>query len=381
MRQITVILAGICLAGGLALADSADSLVIGKILYQNVQVTDVSNGKITYELNGRSYDKQLSDVSYIKLTAQGAFSKAEDSFKDGKFAEAVAAYTAAETSADNLDWLRRLIRYRRLLAAVAAKMPDQAIADWLGIVDDEASGGRVAVVAPPQTFAPKGSPENARAIDLLEKRLVAKGDATFRAKVKGLLLKLYEIEGREDKVKMLLGVAPDTAPTSGPDGNNAGQAPADLGVSVARVSLQLAEAASRIDLGQYDAAAEIIKSKLGRFTNKELPGALLLLGKALQLSYEKGGSKDAEKLKEAGLCFMRVAACFDASTPQVPEALYLGAMVERAFGNEVAANKALKMLVDQHPTSQWAQKAKAALGGAAAPKKAAEAPGPATSTR
>jgi hypothetical protein len=348
----------------------ADSLTVKNILYPNVRVTDVANGEITYEFNGRNQGKPLADVNHVVLGGQQDFNKAEDAFKAGKFAEAVAAYNETEKSAGRLDWLRRLVRYRRMPAAAAAKMPGQAVADWLDIVD-ETGGSRAVVITAPDAVAPKGSPENARAIGLLEKRLGAKGDAIFGAKVKQLLLKLYQAEGLNDKAMMLEGEAPGTAPAGGPNGkaSGGGQEPSALAVSVEQVSAQLLEAASRIKLGQYDAAAESIKSKLNRFTSKELPGALVLRGKALQLSYEKGGSKDVGKLKEAGLCFMRVAACFDPSTPQVPEALYLGAMVERALGNEVAAANALRLLVDRHAASEWAQRAQAALGGPAQPEK------------
>ena len=358
MRQTTVILAGICLAGGLALADS---LTIKNVPYQNVRVIDVSEGRIIYEFNGRSQEKPLGDVSHVMLVGQRDFNKAEDAFKAGKFAEAVAAYNEAEKSTGKTDWLRRLIHHRRLPAADGAKMTAQAVTDWLGIID-ETGGSRAAIAVAPVAVAPKGLPENARAIAMLEERVDAKGDAMFRAKVKELLLKLYKTEGLNDKAMMLQGEAPGTAPAGGK------QEPSALEVSVEQASRQLQEAASQIKLGRYDDAAENIKSKLSRFTNSELPGALVLRGKALQLSYEKGGAKDVRKLKEAGLCFMRVASCFDASTPQAPEALYLGAMVERALGNEVAAANALRMLVDRHAASDWAQRAQAALGGSAGPE-------------
>jgi TolA-binding protein len=360
MRQTTVIIAGICLAGGLALADS---LTINNLPYDNVRVTDVSKGMITYELSGRRYDKPLVDVSRVVLGGQKDFNKAEDDFKAGKFAEAVAAYTQAEKSADKVDWLPRLVRYRRMSAAAAAKMSGQAVADWLSIVD-EAAASRAAIAIAPQAVAPNGSPDNALAIELLEKR-AGKGDPMFRAKVKDLLLKLYQAEDLKDKAAMLQ----DEAPGAAASGNGGVQAPAPMVVSVEEVSRQLQEAASQIKLGQYDVAAESIKAKINRFSSGELPGALVLRGKALQLSYEKGGSKDAKKLKEAGLCFMRVAACCDPSTPQAPEALYLGAMVSRALGNEVAAANALRMLIDRYAASDWAQKAQAALGGPAGPEK------------
>jgi TolA-binding protein len=366
MRQTTVIIAGICLAGGLALADS---LTINNLPYDNVRVTDVSKGMITYELSGRRYDKPLADVSRVVLGGQKDFNKAEDAFKAGKFAEAVAAYTQAEKSADKADWLPRLVRYRRMSAAAAAKMSGQAVADWLSVVD-EAAASRAAIALAPDAVATKGSPDNALAIELLEKR-VGKGDPMFRAKVKDLLLKLYDSEDLKDKAAMLQSEAPGTAPAGDPAGraNGGEQEPPPLAVSVEQVSRQLQEAASQIRLGQYDAAAESIKAKINRFTSGELPGALVLRGKALQLSYEKGGSKDVKKLKEAGLCFMRVAACCDPTTPQAPEALYLAAMVSRALGNEVAAANTLRMLIDRYATSDWARKAQAALSGSAETEK------------
>lgn len=362
MRQTTTILAVILLACGLA---AADLLTINGI-DRSVRVIAAANGKITYEFNGRNYDKPLTDVSYIVISSQREFNKAEDALKAGRFADAAAAYTACEKTAGKPAWLGRLLRYRRLQAATGAKMPGQAAADWLGIVD-EAGVSRLAVMMAPEVVAPKGSSENARAIELLEKRVGGKGDALLDAKVKEMLLKLYAVEGLSDKAVMLNAAA---GPASAPGANGrpgVPKAPA-VEVSVGQVSRQLQEAASQIKLGQYDAAIENIKSKLNRFSALELPGALLLQGKALQLSYEKGGAKDRKKLMAAGLCFMRVAACFDPSTPEVPEALYLAAMVERAAGNQVAADNAMRLLVSRHSTSQWAQKAQAALGASAGPE-------------
>ena len=67
MRQTTVILAAICLAGVPVLADS---LTIKNIPYENVRVIDVSKGSITYEFSGRNFEKPMSDVSYVMLNGQ-----------------------------------------------------------------------------------------------------------------------------------------------------------------------------------------------------------------------------------------------------------------------------------------------------------------------
>jgi hypothetical protein len=67
----------------------------------------------------------------------------------------------------------------------------------------------------PEAVAPKGSPENARAIELLEKRLGAKGDAMFIAKVRQLLAALYEAEGLSEKARMLVGAVSDSPQAKG----------------------------------------------------------------------------------------------------------------------------------------------------------------------
>lgn len=360
MRHTKIILAAIMLASGFAVADK---LTISGIPYPSVRVVDVAKGRISYEFNGRDYDKPLADVSYILLSNYRDFTKAEDALKAGKLADAVAAYTACENAAGRPAWVGRLIRYRRLQAAAGAKMSGLAVADWLGIVD-ETGGSSVAVMMAPEGVSPKGSSENAKAIQLLEKRVDEKDNEILAAKVKEMLLALYAVEGLSDKAAILNASTAPATTTPG-DGRPTQPRPSDVNVSVGAVSKQLEQAASQIKLGQYDAAVENIQSRINRFSARELPGAMLLKGKALRMAYDKGDAKDRKKLLAAGLCFMRVAACFDPSTPEVPEALYLAAMVERAVGNQVAGDNALRLLISRHATSDWAQKAQAALGGQA----------------
>jgi len=362
MRQTTIILAAIMLASGFAAADTLTISGIGR----SVRVVDVAKGKISYEWNGRDYDKLLGEVNYIALSGHRNFTKAEDALKAGKLADAVAAYNACEAAAGKPAWVGRLIRYRRLKAAAGAKMSGLAVADWLGIVD-ETDGSSVAVMMAPEGVAAKGSSENAKAIQLLEKRVGGKDNAVLAAKVKEMLLALYAVEGLSDKAAILNA---STAPTTTTPGNGRPTPPKPTAsdVSIGKVSNQLQEVASQIKLGQYDAAVENIQSRINRFRARELPGALLLQGKALRLSYDKGGAKDRKKLLAAGLCFMRIVACFDASTPEASEALYLAAMVERAVGNRVAGDNALRLLISRYRTSDWAKKAQAALGGQAGPE-------------
>jgi len=360
MRKTTLIVVGICLAGSVALGDS---LTVNNIPYSNVRITDVAGLKVSYVMSGSIRQKSLTDVSFVVVSSNRDFNKAEDAFKKGKAAEAVAAYNDAEKNAGTNRWIKRLINYRRMQAAAAAKMPGQAIVDWLAIVD-ETGASRSAIALGPNAVAAKGSSENAKAIAMLEKRIGGKEDPIFRAKVRDLLLNLYQTEGLKDKALMLSGSAP-VSETPGTSARLAapGTGASGMNVSVGQSARQLQEAASQFKLGNYDAAVADIEAKLNRFSSADLPGALLLHGKALQMSYKKAGSKDIAKLKRAGLSFMRAAACFDPTTPEAPEALYYGAMVSRELGNGVAAANALRLLVNRYQGGKWAERAQQVLGG------------------
>ena len=363
MRRTTIHVLTAALAAHLACgAALADELIINNIRYPGVRVTDVAKLKISYQISGAIREKNLSDVTAFTIDTSREFNKAEQAFKAGKAADAVAAYTEAEAAAGSRTWLKRLVRYRRCQAAAAAKMPGQAVTDWLAILD-EAGATAAAVALAPDAPAAKGSGENARAIALLEKRLSSKDDPAVQAGIRDLLLSLYGVEGLNDKAMLLRGSAP--GPGDGTAGEKPGPAPPvgpSVDIPVSRAPAKLQKAVNQIKLGNYAAAVADIDASLKRFNSTELPGALLLRGKALQMAYEKGGKKDRSLLAKAGLSFMKVAACFDASTPEAPEALYFGAMVSRQLGNEVAAGNAFRLLISRHEGTDWAKRAKQALG-------------------
>lgn len=367
MRKTIGILAALIAAQWAVVEASGDTLTINNIPYRNVRVRGVAKLKISYDINGTIREKPLGDVSAFVIDSSRDFNKAEDLLKAGKAAEAVEAYNDAEESAGSRTWLKELIRYRRCKAAAAAKMPGLAVADWLAMVDEAGPITDVLLLAP-NAPAAKGSSENAKAISLLEKRLSDKESPVLRAKVTELLLKLYEAEGQTAKAMMLRGSSPQPGTTPTTPGA-AGPARPAMTMSVGQTPPQLRNAASEFKLRNYDAAVKDIEAKLKRFTSDDLPAALLLHGKALQMAYEKAGRKDASLLKKAGLSFMRVASCFDPSTAEAPEALYRGAIVSRQLGNEIAAANTFRFLISRHEESAWAEKAQAALqqGAKAAP--------------
>lgn len=355
MRHTAILLAALAAVGGAAAADEVT--VRGFPTYFGVQVVDATNGKILYKLRGKEITKVIRDVAHVKLDSHLEFNKAEDLLKSRKAAAAVAAYDKAEKSARSKPWHKRLIRYRRLRALDEARMVGRAVQEWLVAVDDS-RGLRSAQALVPKQLGPRRSEENALAIRLLEQRLKVTKDVAFLARIRELLKGLYGVEGMDDKIAALDGVSASPAA-----GNGKVVETTDVAVSAGAMGGQLQDAANQIKAGRYAAAADGIKARLARYGDRELPTALVLRGKALLLMYEKGASRKRQTLFEAGLCFMRVAACVDAAVPEVPEALFLAAKVCRHLKNDVAAQNTYRMIISRYGHTKWAKDAEAAMGG------------------
>ncbi|HUS93499.1 MAG TPA: hypothetical protein VM695_16700 [Phycisphaerae bacterium] len=337
----------------------ADQATISNIPYTDIQITDADGGKLTYALRGRNYDKPMTEVSHLQVMGRTALNQAENQLKAKKPAEAVALYDRAFAQADEA-WLKRLVRCRRLVALDSAGLIGRAVEDWLTIAD-ETSAGRAAIVLAPSRLGQRGSAENAKAIQLLEGRLKTRNVALL-ARVKQMLRELYTVEGAADKIALLDGAGP----AGGGDNGNGGTTPAPIApvrVGGEGLSGQLKEAQDQINAGRYAEAADNIKARLPRYSNADLPTALLLRGRALELQHQKSGGGDRSLLLEAGLGYMRIVSCFDPSTAGAPEALFRAGQVCQRLGNKVAAQNAWRLLMERSPDSEWAKKAEAALGG------------------
>lgn len=114
-----------------------------------------------------------------------------------------------------------------------------------------------------------------------------------------------------------------------------------------------------LESGQAETVAARLSENIDRFSHKDLPAVLLMLGKA-QLQAGRG---DRKMLLQAGLNLMWVFAEFPRSK-QAPEALFYAAEVNRQLGQSVAAALALREIIRQYTAARygsWSQKAKAEL--------------------
>ena len=115
--------------------------------------------------------------------------------------------------------------------------------------------------------------------------------------------------------------------------------------------------------GKAEGVIRKIRSNLKEYDKRQLPGAMLLLGKAQLQKYEQGGKKDRKLLIQAGLNLVWVYAEFG-SEGEAPEALYLAARVNRQLNEPVAVRRALEVLVDSYGGANenpWATRAEKEL--------------------
>jgi len=119
MKRAAFLVLVLVLAGAGALA-RADELTVGKVTYRDVEIRDVSAGKIGFTFYGRMVYKPLADVVAVRLGKDATFNKAEAFLAEKKFDNAIALYTVAK-AASKKKWQDALIDYR-LGMAVAGKL-------------------------------------------------------------------------------------------------------------------------------------------------------------------------------------------------------------------------------------------------------------------
>ena len=341
MRNTTAILAVLLLACG---ALQADDVTVGRLPYSGATILDVREGSITFRVSSgaRPITKALAEVPHMKLSQVDAkdFNTAEDLMKKGKSAEAVTSYDKARKRYRQ-GWPARLIRYRRLAALGKAGLVDQAVEEWLAAVDED-KVGEATLKLYPQTFAEKGSPRNAKALQLLEAKLKKITDKQYVTVARELQMRLYSHEGMaEEAAAAAKTIAGKTGPpeTSGGPTKPRPMGNTDSLMSAVEVLLQQ---------GSGDKAFEIIDDNIDRFDTGTLPWAMLLRGKARMLMATGAGDKD-KLLRQAGLDFMRIVTHYPDSR-DAGEALYLAGEVNASLPkpNYAAARAAWQQVLSSY---------------------------------
>jgi hypothetical protein len=360
---------GVCVTAGLA-----DELKLKKVpAYPTPTITGYADGMVTFRTQTTSGSKSLADVDVIKLAGQEAFNKAEDLFDKGDFAGAAKGFDSVPEAADR-PWLAKLAKGRRLQSLGQAGMIEQAAKEWMAQLV-AAKGASPVFAMMPKKFGAKGSAENKAAIVLLEKQIAASKDASVVSSLKQLLSGVYEAQGDSAKAAALREADDAGQATSGPDKEPAAQESAGPTVTIGLAQLKAYEGLVQNNKGA-DVVGHLTPPALRSLSSpSDLAMALLILGKA-QLQVAKGVTvKDDnaladrnDKLRQAGVSFMRVAVFSSNSPDQATEALFCAGEVCSLMGDQDAATRAYETIVqnyqetDSPKAMEFVKKAQAILG-------------------
>lgn len=372
MRTSHLLLLSACLAGLLAGSSGAD-----QITYKNIPYTGTLSGYADFVLKfkagtGATLERKLADVQRIESSRNRALTQAEDALAEKKFEAALKAYDQALRSA-RYAWEKQLIRDRKFLAVARSGQPDQAVADWLSMVDDSnASQGALAMRSAIQP-APKGDRANASAILKLSAKQMQlskapQKHAAYLRAVLELKLRLQEADGETDgaaktaeaimALEQGASATPATPASPGqPTTPGPARTPAGGGTGKVAILNRLLES------GKTDDVIQTILTNYPDTGRNDKPAMALLLGRAQQTKAEQ--TDDTTLLKQAGLNFIYVYTEFG-QDPEAIEALYRAAMVSKTLGDMNGAGHALMALVNAYgedADNEWVAKARDALDG------------------
>ncbi len=360
-RRTSILLTTAAMVLACAQAGLADEVNVKGLSYSPVRVTGVGEGEIVFRIKTNLVRKPISDVRSVKIDGLNALNQAEALLKDGKADQAVQMYDRAFREV-RLEWQRKLIRYRRLPVLGELGRIDDAVEDWLFLLEAE-KGAEPVLKMRPTKFARKGSVANRRAIQLLSTRREKTDDKDLSGAMGQLLLSLYEYEGMTKEAQALaeqLTGMPSSGNTGNGDGNT-GTGTVTPPVGTSQLTRQL-QAARTLLNSKPDIVAAQIQSNLSRYGPAERPVALYLLGRAQQkLAQSAGKTEQKQQLyRKAGLNLMRVVAYYPESG-DAGMALYETGVICKQLGNPLAAQEAWRMVLEQFAATDAAGPARKAL--------------------
>lgn len=354
MKKSTFLLLAL-IAAASAPAGADELTVKGMPAYNNAKIVGCDDGQVTFQMAGNNnrVSKPVLDIDRLRVTGQDSFNDAEDKLAKGNSAEAVKAYDLAADRASD-EWMKKLVTLRRLQALSQAGMIERATREWL-VVLDQMAASKTAVAFTPGSFAAKGSPENDKAIALLEQRQAQEKSPLHMVAIKQLLVSLYEQQGRTDKVRQ---ATPQTTTDKGP----AVKTPVvTRAMSADESNRQIRALATLLGNKQPEKALASIQQNLQNYAMGDLASVFMLSAQSQMMLKDKAQGDERRKLLlGAGLDYMRAAAFFP-STSQAPEALYLAGVVHVELGNKPAATTAFKKVLSDYPDTEFGAKARAAL--------------------
>jgi len=352
-RSVLLTACGVLAVAAACATASADAVRLKSGLeYSPVTIVSVANGFLTYRLNGRNVTKPLGDVASVTVNDNAEFNRGEALLSEKKYAQAVAAFTAADKAAAK-PWQKRLAGYRILAAADAAGDIEESTKRWIQIVKADGASPASLKLHPTKAAAAK-SKANDNAIRLLEAQVPLTKDKAFIREMKTLLAELYTQQGQMAKARKITAELSGSGvkPPNGGDNGNGGKTVVVPPPSSGRGGAALRLAGVAMKSGNYAQVIRQIEPALKSFSEVELPPALYLLGAAqLELGRaEKAPVKRKGLLSQAGLNLMRVVV-FAGDADEAAPALLAAGEVNQLLGDTSGAGAAYMLLRSKYPKS------------------------------
>jgi len=219
---------------------------------------------------------------------------------------------------------------------------NEAVKMWLkALTDYNFSANARALI--PSVLAERGDETNREAFDLLEAKRAetdANAEQELWLAIAELQLKIAELEGDTENAER---IAEEKIAVAGDNPE----------IRLRSAEVLINEPAKAPDV------VEIVTGDLYLYGQRQLPQALLLLGKA-QAMLAEVDDQNRTLLLDAGNNLMYVVVFF-ADSPQVAEAYYLAAGVNNQLGNAEAARTAYQAVQTDYADSPFAAKAGNAL--------------------
>ena len=362
MKRIVIILVCVVLIAPVVFADKIFSM---KMIPYKGKLVDCKGYIVAIKLvSGKTIRKNLAEIAQVVSTSNNGLTKAEEKVKKKQFDQAAALYGQALKTA-RTPWMKRLVEIRRFQALGKSAKINDAVAEWIKRCDKSLA----AIELVPTGFAPKASKTNNQAITAVENKikLLEKDLKKNKVYILGLLnlkMKIQEANDNTNAVvltaqqldaitfdqprKTVISSTQTAKETTSEVIINTDKPLSNPKATDGWKNLDVLE--NLLETGKIDTVIERIRAGLKKYDSKQLPMALLLLGKGQLQKFEADGGTDKKLLIAAGLNFMRVYVGFN-KTPQAPEALYLGGVTNSMIGDKGAAKLAMRQLISEYASA------------------------------
>ena len=331
----------------------ADELVSGGIPAKDIAIDKVDGDKLFYKTsNGTNAEKAINEKLKLSVTDEPNLTAAEDFFNKQKYSDAVDNYLKVMRSPK--PWLKDFAAYRLIKSGEKADRFDAVVTGYLAVLQKNPTFAKEMKISIPTD--PKNTYLKTAATQI-DTAITATRDPAINSSLLSFRMNIARAMGDQAKVLELAGKLTQ--------GNGAGTGAVDATTLSNIVEGNLSLISASIEKKDYAAATKALEGCKASVVDQKHQIEWLWLT-AVANEGQLGDSKDAAKLKDLALDYLRVSANFS-GTPRAGEALLKTAKVMEKL-NDIKAATAIYQQVEREfkgqPASSEAKSNLTRIGGA-----------------